>query len=198
MYLGTNIILVTNNENIINCISSELVQLRNIDSILIKTYQEALSAVEEEHPQAIILNCQNSMEEPFCLDLIKKIKNITTSPILLLVETYNPYFIKNASKLGISDALTIQYSSSEILMRMVWSLQKNELTQQHEKHKKLLTQLNIIDENSKLKEDLAMTSLSMVYIVVALENEFDIDMSEVSFNSFVTVNDVINYIHENI
>lgn len=58
--------------------------------------------------------------------------------------------------------------------------------------------LNIIDENSKLKEDLAMTSLSMVYIVVALENEFDIDMSEVSFNSFVTVNDVINYIHENI
>lgn len=58
--------------------------------------------------------------------------------------------------------------------------------------------LNKIDENSKLKEDLAMTSLSMVYIVVALENEFDIDMSEVSFNSFVTVNDVINYIHENI
>lgn len=58
--------------------------------------------------------------------------------------------------------------------------------------------LNKIDENSKLKEDLAMTSLSMVYIVVALENEFDIDMSEVSFNTFVTVNDVINYIHENI
>ena len=33
--------------------------------------------------------------------------------------------------------------------------------------------LSKIDENSKLKEDLAMTSLSMVYIVVALENEFD-------------------------
>ena len=51
--------------------------------------------------------------------------------------------------------------------------------------------------SSKLKEDLNMTSLSMIYIVVALENEFDIDMSDVSFNSFETVENVIDYILEN-
>ena len=58
--------------------------------------------------------------------------------------------------------------------------------------------LDEITLESKLKEDLAMTSLSMVYIVVAIENEFDIDMSEVSFNTFNCVNDVVDYILENL
>ena len=42
-----------------------------------------------------------------------------------------------------------------------------------------------------------MTSLSMMYLVFAIENEFDVDMSEVSFNTFETVNDVVDYIIKN-
>ena len=57
--------------------------------------------------------------------------------------------------------------------------------------------VNNVSLSSRLKEDLNMTSLSMIYIVVALENEFDIDMSDVSFNSFETVDDVVEYILEN-
>ena len=148
MYSGTNVILITNNEQIVNLLSSELVQLRNIDSILIRTYQDALSSIESEKPQAIILNCQNSIEEPFCLDLIKKIKRITSVPILLLVENYNSQFIRIANKTGIDDVVAVQYSNSEILMRTIWSLKKNELRQQHKKYEKLLTQLNAIDEET--------------------------------------------------
>ncbi len=148
MYSGTNVILITNNEQIVNLLSSELVQLRNIDSILIRTYQDALSSIESEKPQAIILNCQNSIEEPFCLDLIKKIKGITSVPILLLVENYNSQFIRIANKAGIDDVVAVQFSNSEILMRTIWSLQKNELRQQHKKYEKLLTQLNAIDEET--------------------------------------------------
>ena len=148
MYSGTNIILVTNNETMIGLLSSELVQLRNIDSILIRNYQNTLETIESEKPQAVIINCQNSMEEPFCLDLIRKIKEISSIPIILLVESYNPTFIKVANKNGISDVLSIQYGNSEILMRTIWSLQKNELRQQHKKYEKLLTQLNAIDENT--------------------------------------------------
>lgn len=148
MYSGTNIILVTNNESMIGLLSSELVQLRNIDSILIRNYQNTLETVESEKPQAIIINCQNSMEEPFCLDLIKKIKEISSIPIILLVESYNPTFIKVANKIGISDVLSIQYGNSEILMRTIWSLQKNELRQQHKKYEKLLTQLNAFDDKT--------------------------------------------------
>lgn len=148
MYSGTNVILVTNNETIINFLSPELVQLRNIDSILIRTYQDALSSVESEKPQAVIINCQNSMEEPFCLDLIRKIKELTSAPIILLVETYNSQFIRIANKAGINDVLSIQYGNSEILMRTIWSLQKSELRQQHKKYEKLLTQLNAIDDTT--------------------------------------------------
>lgn len=57
--------------------------------------------------------------------------------------------------------------------------------------------VNNVSLSSRLKEDLNMTSLSMIYIVVALENEFDIDMSDVSFNSFETVENVVEYILEN-
>lgn len=148
MYSGTNVILITNNENMIALLSSELIQLRNIDSILIRNYQNALDSVESEKPQAIIVNCQNSMEEPFCLDLIRKIKKITSVPIILIVETYNAQFIRIANKAGISDVLSIQYGNSEILMRTIWGLQKNELRQQHKKYQKLLTQLNVIDEKT--------------------------------------------------
>ena len=50
MYSGTNIILVTNNETMIGLLSSELVQLRNIDSILIRNYQNTLETIESEKP----------------------------------------------------------------------------------------------------------------------------------------------------
>lgn len=60
------------------------------------------------------------------------------------------------------------------------------------------TDIESITFKSHLKSDLNMTSLSMVYILVALENEFDIDMSDVSFDTFEIVEDVINYILKNI
>lgn len=148
MYSGTNVLLVTNNETMIGLLSSELVQLRNIDSILVRNYQDTISTIETEKPQAVIINCQNSIEEPFCLDLIKKIRHITSIPIILIIEVYNASFIRIANKYGINDVLSIQYSTSEILMRTIWSLQKNELRQQHKKYEKLLTQLNAIEEKT--------------------------------------------------
>ena len=148
MYSGTNIILTTNNETMIELLSSELVQLRNIDSILIRNYSNTLETIESEKPQAVIINCQNSMEEALCLDLIKRIKQISSIPIILIVENYNARFIRIANKAGISDVLSIMYGNSEILMRTIWSLQKSELKQQHKKYEKLLMQLNAIDKKT--------------------------------------------------
>ena len=67
MYSGTNIIFITNNEPLVKLLSPELVQLRNVDSILIRSYQSALDSIKSEKPQAVIIGCQNSVEEPFCL-----------------------------------------------------------------------------------------------------------------------------------
>ena len=83
MFSGTNVILSTNNEAIVGILSSELVQLRNIDSILIRNYKDTISTVENDKPQAIIMNCQNSIEEPLCLDLIEKIKKYGFNNIII-------------------------------------------------------------------------------------------------------------------
>ncbi len=145
MFSGTNVVLVTNHEEMIEQLSSELVQLRNIDSILIRNYENVLPTIESEKPQAIIINCQSTIEEPFCLEMIQNFKKITSVPIILVMETYDKEFIRTANKIGISDILTLEYGNSEILMRTIWSLQKTELRQQQKKHEKLLKQLNAID-----------------------------------------------------
>ena len=145
MFSGTNVVLVTNHEEMIEQLSSELVQLRNIDSILIRSYENVLPTIESEKPQAIIINCQSTIEEPICLDMIQKMKKITSVPIILVVESYDREFIRNANKIGISDVVSLKYGNSEILMRTIWSLQKTELRQQQKKHEKLLIQLNALN-----------------------------------------------------
>lgn len=54
--------------------------------------------------------------------------------------------------------------------------------------------LSTINENSKLVEDLAISSVGLIYLMVAVEETFNIDMSDVTFNSFVTVGDAVKYI----
>ena len=54
--------------------------------------------------------------------------------------------------------------------------------------------LSAINENSKLVEDLAISSVGLIYLMVAVEETFNIDLSDVTFNSFVTVGDAVKYI----
>lgn len=42
--------------------------------------------------------------------------------------------------------------------------------------------------------DLGVSSVGLIYLIVAIEETFDIDMSEVSLNSFKTIEDVVKYI----
>ena len=42
--------------------------------------------------------------------------------------------------------------------------------------------------------DLGVSSVGLIYLIVAIGETFDIDMSEVSLNSFKTIEDVVKYI----
>ena len=42
--------------------------------------------------------------------------------------------------------------------------------------------------------DLGVSSVGLIYLIVAIEETFNIDMSEVSFNTFQTIKDVVTYI----
>lgn len=54
--------------------------------------------------------------------------------------------------------------------------------------------IDAITYESKIVQDLGVSSVGLIYLMVAVEETFDIDMSDASFNSFETVLDVINYI----
>lgn len=53
-----------------------------------------------------------------------------------------------------------------------------------------------ITMESKIVEDLGVNSIGLVYLAVAVEEEFGIDMTNVSLESFNTVGDVIKYIQK--
>ena len=55
-----------------------------------------------------------------------------------------------------------------------------------------------LDENPSeiYLKDLGVNSIGLVYFSIAIEETFKIDMSDVTFNTFKNVQDVINYIKE--
>ena len=53
-----------------------------------------------------------------------------------------------------------------------------------------------ITMDSKIVEDLGVNSIGLVYLAVAVEEEFGIDMTNVCLESFNTVGDVIKYIQK--
>ena len=49
-------------------------------------------------------------------------------------------------------------------------------------------------EDSKIITDLGLTSVNMLYMVIAIEESFDIRFDNVGMADFVTVGDLVSYI----
>lgn len=49
-------------------------------------------------------------------------------------------------------------------------------------------------EDAKLLTDLGLTSVGMLYMVIAIEETFSIRFDNVGMNDFVTLRDVVNYV----
>lgn len=54
--------------------------------------------------------------------------------------------------------------------------------------------VNSMTLDSKIVSDLGVSSVGLIYLMVAIEEQFGIDMSDVTFNTFETAGDVVNYI----
>ena len=54
------------------------------------------------------------------------------------------------------------------------------------------------DENSNLTTDIGLNSVGLLYIVIAIEELFNVSFENVSFDDFKTVKDVIDYISKEI
>ena len=58
--------------------------------------------------------------------------------------------------------------------------------------------LDNITEDSNLVTDLGLSSVGVLYIVIAIEEFFNIRFDNIGFADFKTVGDVINYIEKKI
>lgn len=58
--------------------------------------------------------------------------------------------------------------------------------------------LENITEDALLFQDLGFSSISMLYMAVAIEEVFGIEMTNLDINSFSTIRDICNYIEEKI
>lgn len=54
--------------------------------------------------------------------------------------------------------------------------------------------VNSLNENSRLIEDVGLSSVSMLYLVIAIEEKFDIEFGDLGVDDFKTVKDAIDYI----
>ena len=58
--------------------------------------------------------------------------------------------------------------------------------------------LSKVTLETNIIKDLGVNSVGLVYLVIGIEEMFEVYMSEVTFNTFETVGDVVDFIKENI
>ena len=150
MASDSNIILITNENNVAEVLKPRLVLLRGIDNISIARYEEAVDSIKKNSPDTVLVYCDKNKSE--FLTLLKEIKSnehLKTTTILLVTREYDQDFVLSAYDEGISDYFTIQADDAEILMRTIWCLKKNALVNKVAKQNKLLIDLNVVDEKTK-------------------------------------------------
>ena len=57
--------------------------------------------------------------------------------------------------------------------------------------------LDNCSEESDLRGDLGLTSIGVLYLAISIENEFELQFNDASFDDFTTVKDVVDYIEQN-
>lgn len=54
--------------------------------------------------------------------------------------------------------------------------------------------IDSVDEHTRLQEDLGLSSVNLLYMIIATEEEFGIRFDDMGVNTFPTVGDVVDYI----
>ena len=57
---------------------------------------------------------------------------------------------------------------------------------------------NGLDENSNLRTDLGLSSIGMLYLIIAIEQKFNITFENVSMGDFEIVKDVVDFIEKKV
>lgn len=149
MSAESNIILVTNDEDVVSILKPKLVLLREIDNILVSNYTDAVKNIEKVFPDTILIYCDKEKED--CLKLIKTIKSnerFKNTSILLVIRNYEQDFVLSAYDENISDYFNLNTNDVEILMRTLWCLKENAYLTTLQNQNSLLESLGVVDKST--------------------------------------------------
>lgn len=152
MSLANNIIVITEknedyNDFRIICRSG---LLRDIDNIIHVNYEQGLDFTKKYLPDAIVMYINNSISSALNICKNLKIDNFFKNiPILFILKNKNDEIILSAFDEGITDFIFQPASDTEILIRLMWCLKKNENLRELEKKETLLRSTGIIDKSTE-------------------------------------------------
>ena len=112
----------------INLISSKLVLLRDLDKVVDTNLENATTFLNQTMPNVIIVHSKGDNKDS--LNAIKEIKQtelLRNIPILLYSEDCTKEFLIDAFDCGISDIIKAPIADWELLIRVIWCIQKNEI-----------------------------------------------------------------------
>ena len=145
-----NILLITNEQNIIETFGEKLILLRETDELSYCDYNEAPDIVFADKPDIVIIHEHNDKSKT--INLIKYIKTQIDS-VILLINKYDRDFILNAYDEGIDDYFSATADPSEISIRTVNCIKKESLKKKIKQYQNYLKQYEIFDKQTGVIAD---------------------------------------------
>jgi len=150
MALTNSILVISDKQEDITKFRSKIILLREIDTVIESNFEKAVESCRKYIPDAVIMFVQDKNENLF--EICKKIRKdpvLKITPILLIFNFFDEQYVLSCFDSGMSDYIVLPAKDSEILMKVIWNLQKNELARELEKKEILLSNLGVIDKRSE-------------------------------------------------
>lgn len=161
-----NILLISDDNALSKALAAKLIFLRKNDEVIISDYKSAIKNIKKETPDIVLIH--ENISDKATIDLITEIHKNELISIILLVNSYNQDLILAAYDSGISDFILTSAADFELVIRTVANMKYNSLKLSFQRNRKIMEQLNIIDDLTGL--------YNYKFAQQAIENVIDDDL----------------------
>lgn len=150
MVENSNILLISEEDDVTELILKKLVLLRDNDKIKTSDYKEAKKILQNSLCYVVLLYISENEQEQV-IKLINSIKETKTdAEIILIVKDINPELILKAYDAGIYDYLTIDSENFDFAIKTINCFKLQALKNVEQRNEKFLYQQGVIDEKTGL------------------------------------------------
>ena len=140
-----NIVLVGDDKSVLDTIKSNLMLLREFDSLVMCDFLSAENFIAQNTPRLVILYSPTADERT--LDFIKRTDFL---PVFFISKEFSDDDIINVFEAGAADYISTTNSPTEFLVRVVSCLKRESSLIQNKRNSEILTQIGIIKKGTDL------------------------------------------------